>query len=89
MSILKLIKILPDGRTVEFHVPTEFSLDIATNHMQVIVESYETEQAARERGMSSAKSAVDVQLPDWSPAYADNLLDFVQADPAWAGAILI
>lgn len=89
MSILQLNQILPDGRVVSFHAPTEFHLDVTTNHMQIIIESYETEQAARNRGTASAKTAVDIQLPDWSPAYADNLLNFVQADPAWAGAILI
>jgi|GEM_PF-3364909 len=89
MSILQEIKILPDGRLVEFHVPTEFHLDMQTNHMQIIVESYETEEAARNRTMSSAKSVVDIPLPDWSPVYADNLLNFVHADPAWSAATII
>jgi hypothetical protein len=86
MSILHLIKALPDGRTVAFHVPTEFQLDITTNHMQIIVESYETEAAARGRSMASARSAVDVTLPDWSPVYANNLINFVTADPIWGSA---
>lgn len=86
MSILHLSKLIPDGRTVSFHVPTEFHLDMATHHMQIIVESYETEQAARNRGMASAKSVVDVLLPSWSPVYADNLVNFVTADPVWAAA---
>lgn len=89
MSILHLLKTLPDGRVVTYHVPTEFYLDVATNHMQIIVESYDTEDAARSRGAASAKSVVDVPLPDWSPAYADNLLNFVLADPVWVGAVVL
>jgi len=89
MSILHLIKTLPDGRAVAFHVPTEFQLDITTNHMRIIVESYETEAAARSRSMASARSAVDVTLPDWSPVYADNLLNFVHADAAWSAAVVL
>lgn len=89
MSILQLFKTLPDGRAVTFHVPTEFHLDMATHHMQIIVESYETEEAARERTMSSAKSVVDIPLPDWSPVYADNLLNFVTSDLAWSAATII
>lgn len=89
MSILHLIKALPDGRTVAFHVPTEFQLDMATNHMQIIIESYETEAAARSRSMASARSAVDVTLPDWAPVYADNLLNFVHADAAWSAAVVL
>lgn len=89
MSILQLSITLPDGRQVEFHAATEFHLDVSTNRMQVIVESYDTEDAARNRTMSSAKSAVDVPLPDWSPVYADNLLNFVTSDPAWSAAIVI
>ena len=84
MSILQLTKTLPDGRVVAFHVPTEMHLDMATYHMQIIVESYETEEAARNRAMSSAKSIVDVPLPDWSSVYADNIMNFVTADPAWS-----
>ncbi len=89
MSILNLAKTLPDGRLVKFHIPTEFHLDVATNRMQIIVDSYETEEAARNRTMSSAKSAVDVPLPDWSPVYGDNLINFVHADPACAAATII
>lgn len=89
MSILYLPKTLPDGRIVSFHAPTEFNLDVTTNHMQIIVESYDTEDAARHRGMASAKSAVDVPLPDWSPAYADNLLNFVLADATWSSATVL
>lgn len=89
MSILHLIKTLPDGRLIEFHVPTEFHLDVATSHMQIIVESYETEEAARNRTMSSAKSVVDVPLPSWAPTYADNLLNFVTSDPGWSAAVVI
>lgn len=89
MSILRLSKTLPDGRAVTFHVPTEFHLDVATHHMQIIVESYETEDAARNRTMSSAKSVVDVPLPDWSPVYADNLLNFVHTDSAWSAATVL
>lgn len=86
MSILHLPKALPDGRLVAFHVPAEFHLDMTTHHMQIIVESYDTEQAARDRSMSSAKSVVEVPLPGWSPTYADNLLNFMHADPAWSAA---
>lgn len=86
MSILNLAKTLPDGRLVKFHIPAEFRLDMSTNHMQIIVESYETEEAARNRTMSSAKSAVDVPLPDWSPVYGDNLINFVCSDHAWETA---
>lgn len=89
MSILHLPKTLPDGRVVAYHVPTEFYLDVTTNHMQIIVESYDTEDAARSRGMASEKSAVDVPLPDWSPVYADSLLNFVLADPVWVGAVVL
>jgi len=89
MSILHLTKSLPDGRIVSFHVPTEFHLDVTTNHMQIIVESYDTESAARNRGASSAKSVVDVQLQDWNPEYANNLLNFVLADAAWSDAIVL
>ena len=89
MSILKLTKTLPDGRIVSFHAPTEFRLDVTTNHMQIIVESYDTELAARNRGASSAKSVVDVQLQDWNPEYANNLLNFVLADAAWSDAIVL
>jgi len=89
MSILHLSKLLPDGRTVSFHVPTEFHLDMATHHMQIIVESYETEDAARDRAMSSAKSVVDVPLPDWSLVYADNLLNFVTSDLSWISAEVV
>lgn len=89
MSILHLIKTLPDGRTVAFHVPTEFQLDMATLNMRIIIESYETEAAARGRSMASARSAVDVPLPDWSPVYADNMLNFVLADSAWSSALLL
>lgn len=89
MSILQLIKTLPDGRIVSFHVPTEFHLDVTTNHMQIIVESYDTESAARNRGMASAKSVVDVPLPDWNPIYADNLFNFVLADATWSSAIVL
>ena len=89
MSILQLVKKLPDGRSVEFHALTEFHLDIAVHHMQIIVESYETEEAARNRTMSSAKSVVDIPLPDWSPVYADNLLNFVTSDPGWSAAVVI
>jgi predicted membrane protein len=60
-----------------------------TNHMQIIVESYETEDAARTRTTSSAKSIVDVPLPDWSPIYADNLLNFVTSDLAWSNAQIL
>jgi len=86
MSILKLTKSLPDGRIVSFHVPTEFHLDVTTNHMQIIVESYDSELAARNHGMSSAKSVVDVPLPSWEPEYSGKLLDFVIADAAWKSA---
>jgi hypothetical protein len=89
MSILQLVKTLPDSRTVEFHVPTEFHLEMATHMMKIIVESYETEEAARNRTMSSAKSVVDVMLPDWSPIYADNLLNFVHADAGWSAATVL
>ncbi len=89
MSILQLSKTLPDGRVLEFHVPTEFHLDVTTNHMQIIVESYETEAMACSRTMSSAKSVVDVPLPDWSLTYANNLLNFVHADLAWATATVL
>lgn len=89
MSILHLIKTLPDGRSVAFHAATEFQLDITTNHMQIIVESYETEAAARSRSMASARSAVDVPLPDWLPVYADNLLNFVTSDPVWVDAVAL
>ena len=89
MSILRLSKTLPDGRAFTFHVPTEFHLDVATHHMQIVIESYETEDAARNRTMSSAKSVVDVPLPDWSPVYADNLLNFVTSDPGWSAAVVI
>jgi hypothetical protein len=89
MSILQLTKTLPDGRSVEFHVPAEFHLDMSTHDMQIIVESYETEEAARNRTMSSAKSVVDVPLPDWSPIYADNLLNFVTSDSAWSDAQIL
>lgn len=89
MSILRLTKNLPDGRSVEFHAATELHLDFPTKHMQIIVESYETEEAARNRTMSSAKSAVDVPLPDWSPVYADNLVNFVTSDPCWSAATVI
>jgi hypothetical protein len=71
---------------VEFHDVTEFHLDLAQKRMQIIIESYDTEDAARNRTMSSAKSVVDVPLPDWSPVYADNLINFVTADPAWESA---
>ena len=86
MSILHLPKNLPDGRVVTYHVPTEFYLDVTTNHMQIIVESYDSELAARNRGTSSAKSVVDVPLPSWDPEYAGKLLDFVLADAAWKSA---
>lgn len=89
MSILHLPKTLPDGRAVSFHTPTEFSIDMQTHHMQIIVESFETEEAARNRTMSSAKSVVDIPLPDWSPVYADNLLNFVTSDPGWSAAVVI
>jgi hypothetical protein len=86
MSILHLAKTLPDGRSVAFHVPAEFYLDMATCHMQIIVESYETESAARSRSMASAKSVVDVPLPNWSYVYADNLLNFVCSEAEWLSA---
>lgn len=89
MSILKLTKTLPDGRVVDFHAPTEFNLDVTTNHMRIIVESYETEQAARNRGTAAAKYAVDVPLPGWDMAYANNLINFVIADPAWVDAVVL
>lgn len=89
MSILQILKTLPDGRTVEFHAPTEFHLDMATNHMRIIVESYETEIFARSRTMPAAKSVVDVPLPDWSPKYAENLLNFVHAEKAWEAATVL
>lgn len=89
MSILRLAKTLPDGRSVEFHVPTEFHLDMSTCHMQIIVESYATEADARGNAMAMAKSVVDVPLPSWSPVYADNLFNFVHADPAWSAATII
>jgi len=86
MSILHLFKTLPDGRVVAFHAATEFNLDMATSHMQIIVESYYTEDAARNRAMSAAKSVVDVPLPDWSPVYAENMMNFTTADPAWSSS---
>lgn len=89
MSILQLVKMLPDGRRVEFHVPTRFHLDVSANHMQITVESYETEGLARSRAFPSATSSVDVPLPDWSATYADNLLNFVHADPAWRAATVL
>lgn len=89
MSILKLTKTLPDGRIVSFHAPTEFHLDVTTNHMQIIVESYDTEFAARNFGMASARSVVDVPLQDWKPEYASKLLNFVIADAAWKSAIVL
>lgn len=89
MSILQITKTLPDGRVTEFHAPTEFHVDIATGHMQIIVESYDTEINARNRIYPSAKSVVDVPLPDWSPTYADNLLNFVTSDSVWSAAIVI
>ena len=89
MSILKLAKTLPDGRIVSFHAPVELHLDVTTNHMQIVIESYETEQSARNLGMSSAKSVVDVQLQDWKPEYADKLLDFIIADAAWKSATVL
>lgn len=89
MSILQLAKTLPDGRHVEFHAPARFHLDIAMNHMQIIVESYETEVFARSRTFPSETSTVDVPLPDWSATYANNLLNFVHADPAWRAATVL
>ncbi len=89
MNILKISKILPDSRIVEFHAVTEFHLDMSTHRMQIIVESYDTEEAARNRTMSSARSIVDVPLPDWSPVYADNLINFVCSDPIWGSAEII
>jgi hypothetical protein len=89
MSILHLAKTLPDGRPISFHVPTEFHLDMTTSHMQIIVESYDTESNARSRSYPSAKSIVDVPLPDWSPVYANNLVNFVTADPAWEAARIV
>ena len=89
MSILQLSAALSDGRVVGYHVPTEFHLDMQTHCMQIIVESYETEEAARTRTMSSAKSVVDIPLPDWSPVYADNLLNFVHTDSAWSAATVL
>jgi hypothetical protein len=57
--------------------------------MQIILESYETEDAARNRTTPSAKFVVDFPLPDWSSVYADNLLNFVTSDPAWSAATII
>lgn len=89
MSILYLAKTLPDGRIVSFHVPTEFHLDVTTNHMRIIVESYDTEFAALNRGIASAKFAVDVPLPGWDMVYANNLINFVMADPVWVDAVVL
>jgi len=89
MSILHETKRLPDGRLVEFHIPTEFHIDMQTHRMQIIVESYETEVSARNRMLSSAKSIVDIPLPDWSSVYANNLLNFVMSDPEWELAKII
>lgn len=89
MSILHLPKTLPDGRVVAYHVPTEFYLDVTTNHMQIIIESYDTEDAARSRGMASARSVVDIPLQDWKPEYASKLLNFVIADAAWKSSIVL
>ena len=57
--------------------------------MQIIVESYDTESAARNRGTASVKSAVDVPLPGWDMVYANNLINFVMADPRWVDAVVL
>lgn len=89
MSILHLPRVLPDGRSVAYHVPTEFSFDAAACRMRIIVSSYELEAAARNRAAAAAKSIVEIPLPGWAPVYADNLINFVTADPEWVGAAVL
>lgn len=89
MSVLQISKTLPDGRVTNFHAPTELHVDMTTFAMQIIVESFATEADARSGLMPMAKSVVTVALPSWSPAYANNLMNFVHADPAWSAATVI
>ena len=90
MAILQLEKPISDGRLTNFHKVSEFHVDMSSLTMSVIIESYESVDSAKTAiGPPVAFFTVEIPLPDWSPVYADNLLNFVCSDPSWSTATVL
>jgi hypothetical protein len=89
MSVLKLSKVLPDGRVTEYHKVAELIFDTQPNHMIVKMASYVNKHDAFTQMLPDANFLVPI---DYTGTYEDAATDVigkVMSQPDWTGGELV
>lgn len=77
-------KILPDGRTVNYHTISEVEMDLATNMANIVLKSYTSEINALSLHLPDA--TFNITVPSTSVSnYLENLDTYLNTLPDWQG----